>query len=139
MHTMIMLANLTTIEAMEVVKMDCNSMEHKAIFFLKNKMTMQMEEARVRLNTKPKSLNIRYVLSILRHLQLRWYGQEIYNGTLVTIMHQQFKWIWQMTHFVIIFSLFNVHIPNFLWTFWQNFAQKLSIACIFVYYIQNMY
>jgi hypothetical protein len=53
MHTMIMLANLTTIEAMEVVKMDCNSIEHKAKKNSKNKMTMQMEEARVRINTKP--------------------------------------------------------------------------------------
>jgi len=50
---MIILANLTTIEAMEVVKMDCNSIKHRAIFFSENKMTMQMEEARVRLNTKP--------------------------------------------------------------------------------------
>jgi hypothetical protein len=49
---MIMLASLTTIEAMKVAKVDCNSIEQGAIFF-ENKMTMQMEEARMHLNTKP--------------------------------------------------------------------------------------
>jgi hypothetical protein len=33
MHTMIMLASLTTIEAMEVAKVDCNSIEQGAICF----------------------------------------------------------------------------------------------------------
>jgi hypothetical protein len=139
MHTMIMLASLTTIETMEVTKVDCTSIKQGAICFGKTRWQCKWKKQECASIQNPKSLNIRYVLSILRHLQLRWYGQEIYNGTLVTIMHQQFKWIWQMTPFVIIVSLFNVHSPNFLWTFWQNFAQKLSIACIFVYYIQNMY
>jgi hypothetical protein len=42
-----------------------------------------------------------------------------------------------MAPFLLIVSLYKVHTPNFLWDFWQNFAQKKNFACIFVYYIQN--